>query len=54
MSERYLHVTAADLRAAVEAGQMPHGEIDKSAEVEALLKSISPPVRNAIDGCDSD
>ena len=39
MSERYLHVTRADLRAAVEAGQ-PLPSTKEAAHVEALLKSV--------------
>jgi integrase len=39
MSERYLHVTRADLRAAVEAGQ-PLPSTEEAAHVEALLNSV--------------
>lgn len=40
MSERYLHITRADLRAAVEAGQ-PHPTGTRTGtEVEALLQSV--------------
>lgn len=40
MSERYLHITRADLRAAVEAGQ-PHPTGTRTGtEVEALLQDV--------------
>jgi len=40
MSERYLHVTRADLRAAVEAGQSQPMGSKPSSEAEALLESV--------------
>lgn len=40
MSERYLHVTRADLRAAVEAGQPSPTATGTATEVEALLQAI--------------
>jgi len=40
MSERYLHVTRADLRAAVEAGQPSPTGTPTGTEVESLLQSV--------------
>jgi integrase len=40
MTERYLHVTRADLRAAVEAGQPTRTGTRIGTEVEALLQSV--------------
>ncbi len=40
MSERFLHVTRADLRAAVEAGQSQPREGKAATHVEALLESV--------------
>jgi integrase len=40
MSERYLHVTRADLRAAVKVGQPSRTGTPTGTEVEALLQSI--------------
>ncbi len=40
MSERYLHVTRADLRTAVEAGQTEPTATSTATEVEALLQGV--------------
>lgn len=40
MTERYLHVTRADLRTAVEAGQRSPTGTPTGTEVEALLQAI--------------
>jgi len=40
MSERYLHVTRADLRTAVEAGQTEPTATSTATEVEVLLQGL--------------
>ena len=40
MTERYLHVTRADLRATVEAGRSEPLRAEASADADALLRSV--------------
>ena len=41
MTERYLHVTRADLRAAVEAGRSVRTDTRTDTEVEAPLQDVN-------------
>ncbi len=49
MSERYLHVTRADLRAAVEAGQPSPTAVRTATEVESLLQAVESQAAGADD-----
>jgi len=40
MSERYLHVTRANLRAAAEAGRSEPSRAEANADADALLRSV--------------